>query len=420
MTAALGVILDTDSNTQKFFGGGEVENTAKNRAKDTDHHTDDILSLKMCPERKHAVSGQVGASPTIFVWDACTGQKECRIKIGKGARGICAVDINAEGQVCAADLHNDHNVYCFDKSGNAESKDKGGPDKIKDICWDAKPGSKRYMSAGVKHIKFWEGADQKKGLFNSHKMTSFACCAFDNNGFGYTGAGNGDVYVWEDRTCEFSCNPFEGKKSGFISAIQYADGKMFVGSKYCGVGMLDISNPTKALPMTKSFGFDSIVRAIDCLNDCLVVGQRDGTISMIKNGGSPTDVMKSHHDGEVWGLAKCSDGTIVTSGDDNKVMFWNPDSRSFKKCVQASDRKKSVKRGASTLSSFPDSQCSRAVAINDTWMAIGSNDGPVSIRKCSDPDTECQLLNHPKEWTEVMAFSPDGNWLAVGDRKSVV
>ena len=34
MTAALGVILDTASNTQKFFGGGMVENTAKNVAND--------------------------------------------------------------------------------------------------------------------------------------------------------------------------------------------------------------------------------------------------------------------------------------------------------------------------------------------------------------------------------------------------
>ena len=34
MTAALGVILDPQSNTQKFFGGGEVDSTAKNVAND--------------------------------------------------------------------------------------------------------------------------------------------------------------------------------------------------------------------------------------------------------------------------------------------------------------------------------------------------------------------------------------------------
>ena len=34
MTAALGIILDINSNTQKFFGGGQVANTSKNVAKD--------------------------------------------------------------------------------------------------------------------------------------------------------------------------------------------------------------------------------------------------------------------------------------------------------------------------------------------------------------------------------------------------
>lgn len=73
MTAALGVILEVAPNTQKFFGGGEVENTAKNRAKDTDHHTDDVMCVSVNAGRDTAVSGQVGASPTIFTWDACTG-----------------------------------------------------------------------------------------------------------------------------------------------------------------------------------------------------------------------------------------------------------------------------------------------------------------------------------------------------------
>ena len=34
MTAALGVVLDHGSNTQKFFGGGEVENSSKITASD--------------------------------------------------------------------------------------------------------------------------------------------------------------------------------------------------------------------------------------------------------------------------------------------------------------------------------------------------------------------------------------------------
>jgi len=105
MTAALGVILDPKTNTQSFFGGGEVDCTAKNVANDNDHHTDDILSIAIDPARQTAVSGQVGSAPTIFCWDACTGQKKNRIKIGKGARGIAAVSINGDGCIAAVDMH---------------------------------------------------------------------------------------------------------------------------------------------------------------------------------------------------------------------------------------------------------------------------------------------------------------------------
>ena len=57
MTAALGVILDTGSNNQKFFGGGQVNNTAKNVANDENAHTDDITSLSISEDRNLAVSG---------------------------------------------------------------------------------------------------------------------------------------------------------------------------------------------------------------------------------------------------------------------------------------------------------------------------------------------------------------------------
>jgi len=114
MTAALGVILDTGSNTQKFFGGGEVDNTAKNVANDQNAHTDDVLAIAIDSSRSTCASGQSGAAPTIFTWDAVSGQKKNRIKVAKGARGIAAISINDAGMIAAVDLHNEHQVYCFD------------------------------------------------------------------------------------------------------------------------------------------------------------------------------------------------------------------------------------------------------------------------------------------------------------------
>jgi hypothetical protein len=75
MTAALGIILNQKTNTQKFFGGGMVQNTAKNVANDENAHTDDITALSVSETRKLCASGQVGASPAAFVWDATSGQK---------------------------------------------------------------------------------------------------------------------------------------------------------------------------------------------------------------------------------------------------------------------------------------------------------------------------------------------------------
>ena len=418
MTAALGVILEVAPNTQKFFGGGEVDNTAKNRAKDTDHHTDDVMCISVNAGRDTAVSGQVGASPTIFTWDACSGEKKSRMKVAKGARGIVACDINSDNMVCAVDLHNDHNVMVYDSSANLVFKDKGDQNKIHDVAWDKKPGSKRFCSAGVKHIYFWDadiaGGKKTKGLYSGAEQTSFACATWDADGVCYTGGSNGSIYIWggdDGRTCEGTIKAHKG----FVSAIAFRDGKLYSGGKDGKLNVIDTN--TKQIESTQEFSF---IRAIDVANGKMLVGQRDGTIVLCE-GGDRKAIMSSHSDGEVWGLTQQADGTVVTSADDNKVMFWDPVSRTHSKTVKVSDRKEKARRGgASTLSRLPDSQCSRCVAVNGDYIAVAGNDGKVSIRAQSDPSTEVHLLGDSKEWIEVMAFSPDNKYLAVGSHDNAI
>jgi hypothetical protein len=57
MTAALGVIHDYSNNTQKFFGGGVVDQTAKNVGADDLVHSDDILSLNSSYDNSLIASG---------------------------------------------------------------------------------------------------------------------------------------------------------------------------------------------------------------------------------------------------------------------------------------------------------------------------------------------------------------------------
>ena len=66
-TAALGVVLDQDKNTQKFFGGGQTDNTSKMVARDDMYHTNDITAMDMSNCRTLWATGQNGSVPAAFV-----------------------------------------------------------------------------------------------------------------------------------------------------------------------------------------------------------------------------------------------------------------------------------------------------------------------------------------------------------------
>jgi microtubule-associated protein-like 6 len=120
MTAALGVVLDHsgDVPTQKFFGGGEVDNTAKNVANDKDAHTDDIMCLGLSEDRSTVLTGQVGKAPAVFLWDSVSAEKKQQFKLARGSRGVSACGISVDGSMIAvADLHDNHKVHCFNSDG---------------------------------------------------------------------------------------------------------------------------------------------------------------------------------------------------------------------------------------------------------------------------------------------------------------
>jgi hypothetical protein len=73
--------------------------------------------------------------------------------------------------------------------------------------------------------------------------------------------------------------------------------------------------------------------------------------------------MESHSDGEVWGLAVIDSETVLTSGDDNQIKAWSVSNKqAVSSAIVSNTARKLKRRGASTLSTFPDSQCSRALA----------------------------------------------------------
>mmetsp|Transcript_14405 Transcript_14405/g.24550 ORF Transcript_14405/g.24550 Transcript_14405/m.24550 type:complete len:122 (-) Transcript_14405:551-916(-) len=80
------------------------------------------------------------------------------------------------------------------------------------------------------------------------------------------------------------------------------------------------------------------------------------------------------------------------------------------------------KSTASSLSSFPPHQQGRSVAYNSRFghVAVSNNYGDVSILDYNNLANLLQSITKPKEWNEVMVYSPDNNYLAIGSHDNGV
>jgi WD40 repeat protein len=98
--------MNVVSSKQKFFGTGAN--------KEANGHTDNIVSLGVCPNRKKVVTGSIGAKPAIIVWDSETMQVISRTNLGRNTRAVSTIRFSKDGKLFfCTDKHNDSNVYCF-------------------------------------------------------------------------------------------------------------------------------------------------------------------------------------------------------------------------------------------------------------------------------------------------------------------
>ena len=95
--------------------------------------------------------------------------------------------------------------------------------------------------------------------------------------------------------------------------------------------------------------------------------------------------------------------------------------------------KKPKRGGASSQSNLHPHQQARALCFQETMkhLAVGHNDGTVSIRQIDGIDTAdgsemlnldniIKKLNNPKEWIEIMRYNNSGDCLAVGSHDNLI
>jgi microtubule-associated protein-like 1/2 len=370
-----------------------------------------------------AATGQNGSKPVAFAWDACTGKKQARFKLDKGMREVTAIAIKPDNTMVAlCDNHNDHHIWVFDvQEGKCLKKDKTGPDQIYHVAWSQKEGDCCVAAAGRKHISFWDMDNdfkKKKGIHGGNgNPTSHCCVTWDNKGLCYTGGANSHIYCWDGRNLK---STYDVHGRGFVCAIRYCDGKIISGAKDCKIV---ISDPSEGKCL-KEIDVGCLVRSVDMKDDgCILAGLRDGTILEISKAGDKCEIMKSHCDGEAWGLGIVDDDCFVTSGDDNQLFTWSIKDRKAICCGEICDEdKKAKKGGASSMTQYSPSKCGRAVAVNkhNGHVAVGHNDGRVTIRNGPKDLKCCKTICDSDEWIEAMEYSPDGCFLAVGSHDNLV
>jgi WD40 repeat protein len=419
MTAALGIVLNTTTNTQRILGGGEKTSFKG--------HNDDITALAISTDKKTVVTGSVGKNPQICVWDVEAGTVTATFNQGIDTKAVRGLSISADGKMIASVAGDEtHTVFLFDiVTGKSIASSASGPDPVMDISFshEIKDGTYELATVGKNGVQFftWNGKalEHKKGIFGSHKMADMWSVAWLSTGKCVTGSTTGSVYLWDNHSCtkDIPCH------TGIVSAITVGKGLIVTGGKDNQVHIYDDHWVKKS---SVDVGSNAKGLDINPTNGNVIAGLRNGTIVEIDSASNVKTLMKSHSDGELWGLVICPHtGFVITTCDDNKILVWDSKER---KCVAEGiiNEKAGIKpktMGASTLSPFPPNQMARSVAINPTNgnVAIGLNDGQLSVRESTkEINKVIATKTDAKEWIEAMSYSPCGKFLAVGSHDNNV
>uniref|UniRef100_UPI00398E636F echinoderm microtubule-associated protein-like 6 isoform X3 n=1 Tax=Pristiophorus japonicus TaxID=55135 RepID=UPI00398E636F len=402
-TAAAGIVQNLSSGLQSFY----VE------------HTDDILCLTVNqhPKYKNVVAtGQIGTTPSIHVWDVVSKQTLSILRCSHN-KGVSYVNFSATGKLLlSVGVDPEHTITVWRWQEGAKIASKSSHSERIFVVEFRPDSDTQFVSVGVKHIKFWTLAGgallSKKGSIGTvddARMQTMLSVAFGANNLTFTGAINGDVYVWKDHILSrVVAKAHTGPVFTMYTTLR--DGLIVTGGK---------ERPTKEggavklwdqeMKRCRAFQLET-GQLLDCVRSVcrgkgkILVGTKDGEIIEVgeKNAAS-NSLIDAHMEGEIWGLAThpCKD-LLISASDDGTIRIWD---LADKKLLN----KVNLGYGAKCAAYSPDGE----------MVAIGMKNGEFIIL----------LVNSLKVWgkkrdrsaaIQDTSFSPDSMFLAVGSAENTV
>ena len=396
-TAGVGIVLNKEKNTQKFFMD----------------HTDDITGFCLSPyDNKIVATGQVGCNPMISIWNSNDVTTKLTLSgvlqegishlcLSRDGKKLAAVSLDAEHCIAIYDLEK---LYNLKKSGNHNQNPTEGiianirttKAFLLDLAFD--PTDTYIVMACNKEVNFIDLTSKdisvKKASLGKDPLAILTIGFIGNELI--TGAYNGALMRWKNESVnettkahDLAITAMYSRKDGLITGSN--DGMVILWNKNLIVQKkINMNNVGSMCPKIRAVCEDQLGN--------IAIGTRGGEIyEVLKGQETGKFLIKGHFDEELWGLSTNPTAPeFATIGEDNLLSIWDVRNRKQIKCIRTENSGK--------ICSY---------SPNGKTLATGFENGNVIIYDSKTLKLMFTIKDRVQEITQIK-YSPTGVYLAVG------